>query len=369
MDDHAKRDVWILACGDDGRHKEVARRFRELEISAIGPGVPRDEVDSNDEISPRSRKPVKNFASDDAEERDYRYNDIVLLRSGVRKVVGVGVLGSYKYMEEMGISGWDLYHVRSTSWLSEEKTAKWLKDVEVNGQFAIGNPFYMLDRDGSNGHLYNHANEIVNGSGLSAPACPPSEPETLKPDEFVAEVSRGGPADWAFDGEECTELGSLIDAASKFSMEEGYNRSEADTIAMIVVPLLRSLGVADQHIRVEVPLTAFGVTDEDSAKRVDVAAIGDSIRTPRLIIEAKRRWAGLDHAGDQGRNYRKRIQEARGAPEKDLPLVLTDGAEFEIIDLPSRTPEKPKYLSLRWLDQDGAQALAALANYLSTDRP
>ena len=368
MDDHAKRDVWILACGDDGRHKEVARRFRELEISAIGPGVPRDEVDSNDEISPRSRKPVKNFASDDAEERDYRYNDIVLLRSGVREVIGVGVLGSYKYMEAMGISGWDLYHVRSTRWLCKEKTVEWLKDVEVNGQFAIGNPFYMLDRDGPNGELCKQANEVVNRLSLAAPADDksPTKPPILELDQFLGKVGLSGRAKSLSNGSRSDQLRAVIEAASRFSTEESYNRAEADTIAMIVVPLLRALGVSDTDIRVEIPLKAFGVTDVDSAKRVDVAVIDGSIKKPKLLIEAKRRWAGLDYAGDQGGNYRKKIQEVCEGEETHLPLVLTDGAEFEIIGLRPDGPDYSQYMSLRWLDDAGAQSLAELANYLST---
>jgi hypothetical protein len=307
-------------------------------------------------------------------EHTAQAGDIVLLRSGVKKILGIGVLGPYDYIDDMGIAAWDLYHVRSTTWLDEDETAEWFREAAAKGPFEqsdrrdLGLPsrlapgrFYLLKSEGWRGELRDQAIEAVSARDLKPPSQPPSRPKPLKKEDFLAEAGFPRPAEDL----QCEELDRLLDAASEFSEEEGYNRAEADTIAMIIVPLLRALGLSDRHIRVEVPLKAFGVTEEDSTKRVDVAVIGGSVKEPRLLIEVKRRWTGLDYAADQGGNYRERIRALNDGGQP-LPLVLTDGAEFEIIGLRPDRPDDSNYLSLRWLDKDGAQTLAELADYLST---
>jgi hypothetical protein len=300
--------------------------------------------------------------------------DVVLLRAGLKSIVGVGVLGPYGY-EESGIAGWDLYHVRSTNWLDEDKTAKWVETLAKGAVFPAKNQVLSQSRFvplnlQQWSELFGQAVEIVQLNSLDAPPLPPKkQPTTMNARDFLAQTDRIRRRLGASGTLDIGNLEMVIDAARDFSTEADYDRSEADTTGMVVLPLLRALGVRDGKIRIEVPLKAFGVEGSNSAKRVDVVVIGDSIAEPKLVIEAKRRWKGLDYAGQQGSHYRDKISTACGRGEKSLPLVLTDGAEFEITGLPSGSPDDSQYLSLRWLDKDGARALAGLANYLSTDRP
>jgi hypothetical protein len=363
-------EIWVIGAGDSGRRHQVARVFGREGIVAIGPSRGIQEIE--DEIARkesglgrklRSKVPgaLRRFAGDwdDGVKRGH----FVILRSGTREVLDIGVLGGYCHDEDLGIAAWDLGHVRSVTWagLSTEPEECRKLEGSMNGAF----PHLRFSRlSEAQGALRAMVEELVADRDLQPPSGRPTKTHRKVPGEFVEMVYQ------ATSSAEINnpQLKETIDVARSFGDGEGeYRRLEADSVAMVLVPLFNSLGVELPRIRVEVPIRNLAEGEVPAkkipAKRVDLVVFEtEGIEKPILFAEVKRRWNGLDWAASQMDEY-LRLMGREGSPN-----LITDGSEFEIRNIPEsaaqRTEDSRREMSLQWLTEGGAGVLARLADYL-----
>jgi len=338
----ADRNVWVVGCGDKGRRDSVKHWFRTLAVCAIGPAKKSADLQPSDSV----KKVIERFYN-------IRPGDVVLLRGGREEIRGVGVTGTPEFSREIKIAGWNLGHVAPTDWLSGESEKTDLKRLECarSKQFPP-NRFTRLGSEQKG--LEAEAIKVVEAAGLTAPTSDFTAPETFPNPAFAAKVM--GLVDKHADTKTLEEV---LTEARAFGTDS-YPRLEADTVAMVVVPLLKALGVPSQNIRVEVPRNRIGTTTTGAGpadhRRVDVVVFADETTVkPVLLVEAKRRWEGLDYAHEQLENY---IHGILG--EDKLGRLVTDGADIEFTF--KAGPDKAwTYLNLSWRTEGAAKALADLA--------
>lgn len=110
------RTVWQQASGDTDRdYSELCLKWG---VILNGPGYAGPWPDCRkilieDRISPKKITDLKRFCE------EIRDGDIIILRSGTSKVLGVGqVVGGYEWRDEFGdIEGWNIQHVRRVRWV------------------------------------------------------------------------------------------------------------------------------------------------------------------------------------------------------------------------------------------------------------
>jgi hypothetical protein len=350
--------VWVLGSGEQGRRLGIARRFRKEGIAAIGPSKPWEEVKSDGE-SHRATA-IRRF------KEEVEIEDAVILRSGMREILDLGILGEYGHQTNRGITGWDLGHVRRVHWLEvKEDELRDLESLRENANKNFGWDSF-LPLNGAFGDLEEKVKHLVRGRDFDQSLkTPPQEPESIEFEDLKYGVNSQVQEKSDLD---LDDLEEILNEAKGFGQEEnGYGRLEADTIAMVLVPLIQALGCDYKNIRVEVPLKVLA-GDEAGGKRVDLVILeGGDTSKPRLLIEAKKRWSGLDWAAAQLDDYVASVERKVEGP---VPSIVTDGAEFEVRNLPDLDPgleeeddPDPVYFSLRWPDQVAVDALTALANY------
>jgi hypothetical protein len=357
--------IWVVGAGDSGRRHQVARAFRREGIVAIGPSQAIEQIE--DEVARKEREigrklrakvpgMLRRFAGH--EDNGVEKGDIVILKNGITKIWDIGVLGDYKRDKNLGIAAWDLGHVRTANW-AELKNDQ-CRRLERSMSKAFPRARFSQLSSGQE-TLRKEVERLVAEHNLQAPPTGPKLTHCLKPKEFVPEVKKAAP-----DAQiNSSQLNQTLDVAKSFGTGEGeYRRLEADSVAMVLVPLLNSLGVELPRIRVEVPIGVLALAEgKKPAKRVDLVVFASGgIEEPILFVEVKRRWAGLDWASLQMDEY-LRLMGREGAP-----TLITDGSEIQVGNIQNspRKGSKPGFedMSLEWLTEAGARLLARLADHL-----
>ena len=276
-------------------------------------------------------------------ERD---GDVVILRAGLHEIRSVGVMGEYEFDSDLGIAAWDLAHVRATRWLPDDEAAKH-EMQELSKGLSKGFPrLRFSELAWHQNKIKDEAIGLVDKRELKSPGGDYEPLSPMSAEEFVA----GFPP----------QLLEVVNSSEPFGVRY-YTRLEADTVAMIIVPLLVALGVPRKHIRVEVPLSELQLDGSKKVqKRVDVVVFGDeTLDKPLLLIEAKRRWEGLGPAHDQVLDYAAHIDSDR---KKNLWWMTTDGSEIEFGD---GQQEDRHNLSMRWRTEEGSAALKRLSEHIA----
>ncbi len=240
---------------------------------------------------------------------DMKDGDLVVLRLGTATVVAVGqVVGPYEWHDEYGdIDGWNLEHVRRVRWLWMN-----LESPKTFGTYELklGDTTQKLN----DGKVTKWLSSLsVEDSAFSRPL--PDLPDRLIRNTItVAEIS-----EFLFDhgvaSASITNLVSQIDELTRIA--KWYQRakmpSEHETVAYLVVPLLRALGWTPQRMAIEwnhVDLALF-----ERLPRSD-----DSLL---VVVEAKRMDNSCLTAKSQAMAY---------ASGKDgcHRLIVTDGLRYGI---------------------------------------
>jgi hypothetical protein len=355
--------VWVVGSGDASRRAQTAQKFRELKVCAIGPartwedvvaGIREQEAKAGKKLGSREPGMIARFSKEG--EGQARPGNIVVLRGGLREVVDVGVLGPYAFDEGLGVAAWDLGHVRSTEWLciDDEERERLTGLLEKRlPQLRFARLSYEQER------LRRAVQELVETKGTEQPTWKPEPTERLGVCEFcmkVRERCSGG------DRIDIDRLVEAVENADSFgSGRHDYHRLEADTMAMVVVPLLGALGTDLRHVRVEVPIRKLGADPAGRARRIDAVVFeAGNIDKPILLVEAKRRWGGLDPARRQMVEYLDQIEQP------GMANLITDGSEFEIEHIEGLPGEATSLkVSLFFRTDEGATALARLSDHLS----
>jgi hypothetical protein len=296
--DISTKTVWQHAAGDTDRN--YADLCLKWGVILNGPGSPGRWPLHDDGLSPKKITDLRRFAEEMQE------GHFVVLRIGTASVRGVGqVVGAYDWNPEFGdIDGWDLQHARRVRWLwkgQQDFSAYAMKWGDTTQKMNVGPVSEWL----SQLHIADES--------LSRPL--PDLPVSGKAEIVtVEEVS-----EFLFDhGVASSSITHLLQEIGELTrIAKWYQRSakpsEHETVAYLVVPLLRALGWTPQRMAVE-------------WNHVDVALFEQLPRcddTLQAVVEAKKMDNSCLSAVSQAMSY------AEGKPACRR-LIVTDGIRYGV---------------------------------------
>lgn len=295
--------IWQQAAGDTDR--DYADICVKWSVILNGPGGhgPWPQCEGQiAEVQQRKAADLRRFA------KEMAAGDLVVLRRGTSKVVAVGsIVGEYEWNDGFGdIDGWDIQHVRRVRWHWHD-----LANPKDFGAYALhlGDTTQRL----APGKVAQWVSELpfpeTQALHAGLPALPP-EPN---------EVALSGISTYLFDhGVASTAITQLVGVVNELlRIGAWYGRSqvpsEHETVAMLVVPLLRTLGWTPQKMGIE-------------WKHVDVALFQKLPRDDqnlRVVVEAKRMNLSCLSAQSQAQRY------ADGHTSCHR-LIVTDGLRYGV---------------------------------------
>lgn len=305
--DIGKKRIWQVAAGDTNRN--YADLCLNWDVILNGPGSegawPKCQQALREDWDLASRKitDIRRFAE------EIEDGDLVVLRMGTTDVFGVGaIVGSYEWNEEFGdIDGWDLEHIRRVKWLwqydgepqrfdtytlkpgdtvqimDSQPVIDWIAALSID-QKAVDRPLIALPTPSKNSD-WNEISEYLFDQGVASNAI---EKLTEEIDELIR--------------------------ISKWYQRTG-GPSEAETVAYLVVPLLRALGWTPQKMAIE-------------WSNVDIALFNTLPRNDdhlSVVVEAKQKDFSCLNAQSQALTYAE--QEGRSSCSR---LIVTDGVRYGV---------------------------------------
>ncbi len=299
-------NLWQQAAGDtDRNYSELCIKW---DVILNGPGYagPWPDCVSTlraDQWAGRKITDLKRFSEEMTE------GDLVVLRIGTATVVAVGqIVGRYEWHDEFGdIDGWDLQHVRRVRWLWKNLGSPKVFDTY---DLKLGDTTQKL----SDGAVKEWLSSLViSGETSNRPVV---ELPALQEDN---EVSIAALSEFLFDhGVASASITNLVNEIGELSrIAKWYQRSsmpsEHETVAYLVVPLLRALGWTPQRMAVE-------------WNHVDVALFEQLPRADQslqVVVEAKKMDKSCLSAKPQAMAY------ADGKPGCQR-LIVTDGLRYGV---------------------------------------
>jgi len=303
MTNASQKVIWQQAAGDTNRN--CADTCLNWGVILNGPGYTGhwstgEEKLRNDGWSSRKLTDLRRFAE------EMKPGDLVVLRLGTSEVRGVGeIVGDYGWSDAFGdIDGWDLQHVRRVRWF-------W-RFGDSDQAFKT---FAMKQGDTTQrlgpGAVFDWAQSLTTTAAKAAlPKLPQVDESQFKLDELSEFLFDQGVASGSIDNllKEIDELVRIAKWYKKFD-----NPSESETVAYLVVPLLRALGWTPQKMAIE-------------WKGVDVALFNNLPRSDEslsVVVEAKKKDSSCLTAVSQAQSY----AEVRPSCHR---LVVTDGIRFGV---------------------------------------
>ena len=307
--------IWQVAAGDTDRsYCDVCLKW---DVVCFGPGDsgpwPGCEAELERYESARKIGQIKRF------HEEMKDGDFVVLRLGTKWVYGVGhVVGDCSWNDHFGdIDGWDLQFLRRVRWLwdyrchdrkpkvfktyamklgdtvqklsEESRVRKWIDDLEVS-QCKLERNLAALPQCGQKSLARVETSEVANhlfDKGVAA-----SSINALTKD--LSELQR----------------------IASWYRRSGTSPSEHETVAYLVVPLLRALGWTPQRMAVE-------------WNQMDLALFS---RLPRedknlaAVVEVKKTGSACLPAKPQAQNYAEKGEKR----DECQRLIVTDGIRYVV---------------------------------------
>lgn len=304
--DTSGKIIWQQAAGDTDRN--YADLCLKWDVILNGPGYagpwPSCEGDLRaGGMSARKATDIRRFSG------EMQDGDFVVLRTGTASVRGVGqVVGPYEWCDEFGdVDGWDLQHVRRVRWLWHSHGDP---QAFENYSMKLGDTTQKLGGGAVADWL----------AALDIPKDAWSRPLTSIPDAAVEpEVTVQRISEFLFDhGVASASITALLGEIDELTrIAKWYKRSgmpsEHETVAYLVVPLLRALGWTPQRMAVEwnhVDVALF-----ERLPRVDESL--------RVVVEAKKMDNSCLSAVSQAMSY------AQTRPQCHR-LIVADGMRYGV---------------------------------------
>jgi hypothetical protein len=329
--DIENRTVWQQAAGDtDRNYAEICIRW---DVVLNGPGhagpwpACREALQAEQKWSARKLTDLRRFGEEMTD------GGIVVLRIGTATVLAVGeIVGPYEWSDEFGdVDGWDLQHLRRVRWLWHDRANPKMFDTYALKQ---GDTTQKLG-DGP-------VKEWLRGLRVAPVTCRrslvPLPPPATQNEIGVAEIS-----DFLFDrGVASSSIASLLSEIGELTrIAKWYQRSsmpsEHETVAYLVVPLLRALGWTPQRMAVEWSFLDLALFSE----------LPRSDGNVRVVVEAKKMDNSCLSAIVQAQNY----AEKRPGCQR---LILTDGMRYGVYVRRGTEFHLHAYLNLTRLRRDYA---------------
>lgn len=299
------RTIWQFAAGDADR--DYVDLLIKWDVIALGPGDIGDWPGCRSVLQERgSSNKVGDFRA--LYER-MDPGDLVVLRLRTSEAYGVGeVVGTPERRELFGdVDGWDLQHTRRVRWL-------WTYDEDSvsfdTHTFTRGRTACKLDDEEVEQWI-----ETLDFNGeeeRSLTELPESDGEKVEPQDIGRHLFNHGVS-----ADAISTLVDQIDDLNRIARWYGRadNPSESETIAYLVVPLMRALGWTPQKMAIE-------------WKNIDVALFDKLPRDGSNLIaavEAKKWQRSCLSARSQAEKYAKEL-----AGETCERLIVTDGARYGV---------------------------------------
>lgn len=333
--DISNRQVWQVAAGDANR--DYAALCLKWDVILIGPGSEKRWPDCVDILKEKWGLSAKKITDLQRFCEVVNDGDIVVLRVGTTDIYGVGiVVGDYIWCSEFGdVDGWDLEHVRRVRWLWPAE-----KRVPEPARFNTytmkwGDTVQLLDSE----EVRNWISQIeLTDAAINRElkALPPSSDDPSDDEVQIEETS-----EYLFDKGVASDsiqslvnqVGELTRIAKWYQKEQEHVPSESETLAYLVVPLLRALGWTPQRMAVE-------------WHKVDVAlfsALPRSDANLSVVVEVKQMNAACLSAKSQAQYYA--MLEGRESCKR---LIVTDGLRYGVFERNNgKFPDEPQaYLNL-----------------------
>jgi hypothetical protein len=312
------KKIWQQASGEGRNYSDVCLKW-DIILNGPGESGPWPECIENWDRSSRKNTDLKRFCE------EMQPGDLVVLRGGTSLVYGVGeVVGKYEWLHEFSdVDGWDLQHTRRVKWLwkgdfPEEFDTYDLKfgdtTQEINYQSPVVNWLKELEIPKA-----NYAREIIPLPRLKKTEC-------TGENEIAEYLYDKGVASNSIENL-LKEFNELRRIASWYQGKEAP--SESETVAYLVVPLLRALGWTPQKMAIEwrnVDLALF-----DKIPRHD-----DNLS---VVVEAKKMGNSCLTAKSQAQSY------VDGKPNCKR-LIVTDGIRYGIYIQQENTFHLYAYMNL-----------------------
>jgi hypothetical protein len=241
---------------------------------------------------------------------EMKEGDIVVLRRGTSEVFGVGfIVGQFLWNDQFGdVDGWHIPLVRRVRWF-------WKANPEPkrfsNWALKQGLTTQLLKRNGAVWNWLKKLDEpFPDNAALPVLAQPHSQKHLTIP-EISEYLFDQGVASTAI-RHLVEEIGELERIAKWYQRATQDPPSEHETVAYLVIPLLKALGWTPQRMAVE-------------WSHIDIALFDKLPRsddTLRIVVEAKKMNAACLVADAQAKGY------AKGHCDR---LIVTDGLRYGVL--------------------------------------
>ena len=292
--------IWQVAAGDGSR--DYADVFLRFGVILVGPGSPGDyfsnKIVYNNPDSWANRQFIKALAE------DLEKGDLVVLKrpSGLKwEIVAVGeVISDYLFENVFGdVDGWDLQHCRKISW------KKPLSQTIING--LRRGTLVRVDKQQAIGEV----KKVWSDGKRVISATFPTESEEISVDQLIDPLMVEG-----LSGQNAEVIANTIwrlRRVAKWYSSHGSDVGEHEIRTFLIVPLLISLGWAEQKIKIEwkkIDVTLFDTPYSEHSK-------------PLVIIESKRLRDGLRYAHRQAESYAKSYPTCE-------QFIVSDGIRYKL---------------------------------------
>ncbi len=302
------KKIWQQAAGDkDRNYSELCLKW---DVILNGPAYAGawpecKSIFKDNGVSSKKITDLKRFCE------DIQDGDVIILRLGTTDVLGVGeVVGGYEWMDEFGdVDGWDLQHVRRVRWL-------W-KDQQKPKSF----PVYTLKQ----GDTTQSINSLIINNWLSDLNIPKEkysrELAIIPKSKIKKEITFEEISEYLYDKGISSnsienllkEIDELVRIAKWYKKSHRGKPSEFETVAYLVIPILRVLGWTPQKMAVE-------------WNNVDVALFNKLPRNDSnltVVVEAKKMDNSCLSAFSQAEQY------AKGKTTCER-LIVSDGLRYGV---------------------------------------
>lgn len=309
-------NVWQVAAGDGSR--DYANTFLKFGVILVGPGSEGEYFGNEhiyDDLQHWAHRP---FISTIAKQ--LKKEDLVILKKphGHQwEILAVGEVESdYIHSETFGdVDGWDLQHCRKIKWkIPDTKTI--ISGLRRGTLFGVNNQTAI-----------DEARRIWNIGQLVLAEDIPKPVKEITVDDLIDSIMEQGLQ--VSNSEKIANTIWKLRRIAKWYSAHGSDVGEHEIRTFLIVPLLTSLGWAEQKIKIEwnnIDVVFFDAPYSKNSK-------------PVLIIESKRLWDGLLYAPDQAQQY------AQKYPTCSL-FIVSDGIRYKLYNKENDSWEYLAYMNL-----------------------
>jgi len=293
--DIENKTVWVIACGDG--YRNFSKVCLDWDVVLCGRGSAGPYADNLPEYYTKNGC-YRKFA------KEVKDGDVVILRLGTSIILGVGiVVGEYGWSDLFwNIDGWDLQNYRRVRWL-------WSPENEGDGYFPHalnwGGIVHILKSDVVKDWLKSLT---FTSAQLERPLekLPEIESKKVTDEEIGKYLSENGVSSTYVETllKELDELRHLVN----WYDENKEWPTEYETVAYLVVPVLRALGWTHQKMAIEWNHIDIALFDHLPRQDENLAVVVEVKRKGHTCLYAQKQAEGYA----QGKDHCKR-------------LIVTDG--------------------------------------------